>query len=42
MVPYVIPVQHLIQKLFWASDEGYEIASLLLPRRDISMVFEIG
>jgi len=38
--PISFPVRLLIQKLFWASDEGFKIASCVTPRHDISMAFQ--
>jgi len=37
--PISSPVRLLIQKLFWASGEGFKIASCFAPRHDISMPF---
>ena len=39
--PMSSPVQHVIQKLFWASD-GFKIASCVAPRHDISIPFKSG
>jgi len=38
--PISYPVRLFIQKLFWASDEGFKIASRVAPRHDISMAFK--
>jgi len=36
------PIRLLIQKLFWASDEGSKIACASLPGHYISMTFKFG
>jgi len=40
--PISSPVRLLIQKLFWASDEGFKIASCIAPRHDVSIPFKFG
>jgi len=40
--PIASSVRFLIQKLFWASDEGIKIALCIPPRHDISIPFKFG